>query len=188
MSRWCEGHAFELEHIHQKIYVDELPPDVQHFEVTDSYNLFLFNSTWQLNQYNLITRIGAGLVIAHPQITARNMTNYSPGGGSPLNSWGDSLVTANSLSYPSSAPKTDWRLPNIKELSSIIERKCDSPTTNSVVFPNTPPAKFWSSTPDADFGAVAWFVDLDADGRIELDDVTGLKTATYNAYAVRGGP
>ena len=81
LGRWNNGHAWEVEHIHQKIYVDDLPPDVQHFEITDGYNLFLFNSAWQLNKYDLITRLGVGPVIAHPQITVRGMSNHQSGGG-----------------------------------------------------------------------------------------------------------
>lgn len=81
LGRWSNGHAWEVEHIHQKIYVDDLPPDVQHFEITDGYNLFLFNSAWQLNRYDLITRLGVGPVIAHPQITVRGISNHQSGGG-----------------------------------------------------------------------------------------------------------
>jgi len=81
LGRWNDVHGWEIEHIHQKIYVDDLPAEVQHFEITDGYNLFLFNSAWQLGKYGVITRLGIGPVVAHPQITVRGMTNHKSGGG-----------------------------------------------------------------------------------------------------------
>ena len=40
----------------------------------------------------------------------------------------------------------NWRLPNIVELASIVERSCRNPRTNLTIFPGTPAAFFWSGT------------------------------------------
>lgn len=40
----------------------------------------------------------------------------------------------------------DWRIPNIKELSTIIERACTSPARNTDIFPVTVASVMWSST------------------------------------------
>src|SRR3990167_9252666 len=48
-----------------------------------------------------------------------------------------------SLSY------TDWRLPNIKELKSIVDNTKDSPAINKIYFPNTNSSYYWSSTASA---------------------------------------
>ena len=40
---------------------------------------------------------------------------------------------------------TDWRLPNVKELLSIVERKCVDPAWNTLVFP-TAPTLFWTAS------------------------------------------
>jgi hypothetical protein len=51
-----------------------------------------------------------------------------------------------------------WRLPNVKELASLVERDCVRPAINSTVFPATPPDDFWTSTPSADDPDRAWVV------------------------------
>lgn len=44
----------------------------------------------------------------------------------------------------------NWRLPNIKELKSIVEYQCYYPSINLKIFPNTPNGYYWSATPDVD--------------------------------------
>jgi len=45
------------------------------------------------------------------------------------------------------AGETNWRVPNTKELGSLIERRCFSPAVNANVFPGMPSNFYlWSST------------------------------------------
>jgi hypothetical protein len=43
----------------------------------------------------------------------------------------------------------DWRVPNLKELSSLTALNCYDPAINANLFPNTPHTALWSSTPYA---------------------------------------
>lgn len=44
---------------------------------------------------------------------------------------------------------SDWRLPQLSEIATLIERGCSNPRVNLVVFPNTPAGIYWSATPRA---------------------------------------
>ncbi|UOG90775.1 MAG: DUF1566 domain-containing protein [Candidatus Thiothrix sulfatifontis] len=55
---------------------------------------------------------------------------------------------------------TDWRVPNIKELASIVEQQCEFPAVNWVVFPNTHSGEFWSASPARGNGELVWGVDF----------------------------
>jgi hypothetical protein len=58
--------------------------------------------------------------------------------------WRQSFDAAAALTIASG--QSDWRLPNLKELMSIAERKCVAPALNLLVFPNITWQQFWSST------------------------------------------
>lgn len=73
--------------------------------------------------------------------------------GSPYayGDWGDALVAADG---------SGGRLPNIKELSTLVERSCVEPAINQDVFADTPLYLFWTSTPDeSGVGRVIDFTD-----------------------------
>ena len=57
--------------------------------------------------------------------------------------------------------ETDWRLPNIKELTSIAELRCSNPAINNTIFPETLINFFWSSSPYAPGAGNAWSVHFD---------------------------
>lgn len=57
--------------------------------------------------------------------------------------------------------KNGWRLPSNKELQTIVDETTDHPTADLTLFPNTPAALFWTSTPVNKVGlSSAVYVDM----------------------------
>lgn len=88
--------------------------------------------------------------------------------------WDDSTTSCtgsvSSLSWLEALALADeeWRLPNVKELLSIVEVSCAFPAINETVFPNTPDSAFWTSSPYIN-NAFSWAV-LFEDGNDEGSD------------------
>jgi hypothetical protein len=92
--------------------------------------------------------------------------------------WSKALSAGTNFSF---GGYSDWRLPNINELRSIIEDCRNSPAINSQLFPQTPSSKFWSSSPYiATSTTNAWVVDF-TQGRDNFD----LKTKANAVRLVR---
>lgn len=55
--------------------------------------------------------------------------------------------------------KSDWRLPNIKELESLNDESRSQPSVDPAVFPGILAKKYWSSTTLPNQSTRAWFMD-----------------------------
>lgn len=110
-----------------------------------------------------------------------NDTNCS-GGAAGTYTWQQALalaVTANAYNYKG---HNDWRLPNVKELASIVKIDALNPAIDTTAFPNTIADWYWSSTPYTPNPAGAWLVDFN-DGR----NADVLQTNDLHVRLVRSG-
>jgi hypothetical protein len=91
-------------------------------------------------------------------------------------SWGGALRQAEASTF---AGYKDWRVPNGKELQSLVEVQCYAPAITLSVFPNDPSTGVWASSPYAYITpyAYAWSVNFHY-GHSNFD---------YRNYAVRVG-
>jgi hypothetical protein len=94
-------------------------------------------------------------------------------------SWQGALQSARDFEH---AGFNDWRLPNKNELESIVEERCSAPAINTNVFPGTPSAHYWSSSPYAGLSSGAWNVDFGF-GSVNAS----VKTGSIFVRLVRGG-
>ena len=94
-------------------------------------------------------------------------------------SWQNALAAAANSTF---AGYTDWRVPNVKELQSIVESCGFIPAINQTIFPATPASYFWSASSYGPDPAFAWNVTF-------IDDFVGAldKSNGSQVRLVRGG-
>lgn len=70
----------------------------------------------------------------------------------------DWSAAAKRASEQAASARTAWRLPDVKELASIIDDGKAGPAIDPALFPATPAVRFWTSTPSAGDAAHLWTV------------------------------
>lgn len=126
-------------------------------------------------------KVGAAFVTVDNRTGLMWVTNPADAGMDVTYTWPLALAACEASSF---AGYSDWRLPNARELMSIVDySKSVGPTLNAAFFPNTHPNYYWTSTTYAPDPTLAWYVDFSA-GYVHLDTKTN--SASY-ARCVRGG-
>lgn len=121
---------------------------------------------WTVNGDGTVTDKSTGLVWQQAQAAATMV-------------WEEALGYAEGLFL---GGKSDWRLPNIKELRSISDDKLTQPSLDGAAFPGATASLFWASTTEANQSNRAWTVDFRY-GLVSYEE----KTNSLAVRCVRGG-
>ncbi len=78
IGRWDGSRGWELELVHDKLYLDDKPAGVDAFAASHGYNLLTVNRAWARG--GLVRRAGAGAVVAHPANPVRGKALPETGG------------------------------------------------------------------------------------------------------------
>jgi hypothetical protein len=100
--------------------------------------------------------------------------------------WEEALSSCEALTL---ASQSDWRLPNIKELFSIVDTSEYNPAIDETYFPATQSADYWSSTTYLVNTTNAWRVDFNVGTQYSRHktDEHASQTADKYVRCVRGG-
>ena len=111
------------------------------------------------NRDGTVTHKQTGLVWMRCAL-GQNWDGKSCTGEAKKHNWKKALQAAPDFNAAGGyANHADWRLPNIKELDSIVETQCMWPSINTEIFPGTPSLRFWSSTLSTSHQyGYAWFI------------------------------
>jgi hypothetical protein len=125
-----------------------------------------FPGRFLANQDGTITDQATGLMWQQNEVLPRN--------------WEQALAYCEKLEL---GEHTDWRLPTIKELSSLVDENRINPAVDTTAFPGARAVPYWSSTTFTGHAGFAWYVKF-GNG---LEYNGGYKGRRYLVRAVRGG-
>lgn len=132
--------------------------------------------------YQTADPAGNGEIVTIDNVTGLMWASDGNGAGcfsGGTRTWTEALDWAEGLTF---AGLSDWRLPNRRELESLVDAGRNLPAINTAYFPNTQLDYYWSGTTFLDVTSSAWIVYF----RYGNVDPTS-KIGTYYVRAVRCG-
>jgi len=134
------------------------------------------DSRYSDNGNNTVTDNETGLIWKR---CSEGQSGASCGGAATAMTWSVALAAGANSKF---AGFNDWRLPNVKELSSLVEIGCFGPAVNELHFPNTPSTSYWSSSSSSAFAQLASMINFN-DGHVFVN----AKGGNLHVRLVRGG-
>ena len=123
--------------------------------------------------------------------TATNGGNQGACGTGTGNAATDTEAYIRALNDASFGGFSDWRMPNVKELGSIVDMGMSSPAINTAWFSSTVPSGYWSATTNTVNYDNAWCVyfggGVGVGGGGGVGDDVKTNASTVAVRAVRGG-
>jgi hypothetical protein len=68
-SFWRENRAWEIQHVHHRLFLDNTTPEVERFDVHYGYNYLLFGRGWRRSRF--VVHVNGGAIITSPASTIR---------------------------------------------------------------------------------------------------------------------
>ncbi len=88
---------------------------------------------------------------------AQTWSSSTCAGSASFVTWPEAIAQGVASTF---AGYSDWRLPNLKELHSLVEECRVNPSINEIVFPSTPSKFFWSASPSVGSQSQSMFVEF----------------------------
>jgi len=128
-----------------------------------------------------VLAVGGGFVTVDNVTKLMWITNPVDAGVGGTYNWTGAIAACEGLAY---AGYSDWRLPNLKDLLSIMNYQNMNPAVNVTAFPGTQNDYYWTSTTCSNVLANVWIVNFALGGVSN----SGSKGAASNyVRCVRGG-
>ncbi|MDG1475885.1 MAG: hypothetical protein P8Q14_01945 [Vicingaceae bacterium] len=73
-SKWKNDKGWQLEMMHQKLYLKNPPKEVQYFSITHGYNLIMLSRAFKVSVFkekDFIFSVGSGIILAHAENMVR---------------------------------------------------------------------------------------------------------------------
>ena len=136
--------------------------------------------------YTIYNPVGSSLVTVDNRTGLMWVTNPADAVMGGTYNWAGAIAACETLNYAGYGPgvaNNGWRLPNIKELQSIVDYGRQNPSINTAYFFDTQSSYYWSSTTYIPNTSFAWLVYFYSGNTLYYN-----KTDSHYVRCVRAGP